>query len=124
MTETKLRSRFLTVFLIVLMISELWDIWSYFFRRDLVLRYHPTTPGWVFPWLAIYRIINLAGFVALFRWKKWGFFVLVLSSVLAFIVRLEAASFPPLYVLSSLGLAPLLYGLLKFGKPNVWSQLE
>jgi hypothetical protein len=128
MSEAKKRPRYFTAALVTVMILNLWGAWSSFFSssfRALTLSHYPATPDWVFPAWAICHILEFMAWLAVFFWKKWGFFVLLFSTVLAFIIRLEAGSFPASRVFNPLFAGALLLLLLfKWGKPNLWSQLE
>ena len=67
---------------------------------------------------------NLVCAIALFQWKKWGFWGACGSSIVAIVVNLSIGLNPAAVVLGLLGVL-LLYGVLHIGKENKgWPQLE
>jgi hypothetical protein len=69
-------------------------------------------------------LFNLVCIMALFRWKKWGFWGLVCSGAFIFIVNL-AIGVSPYEALWGLVGIPILYGILHIGREwKAWTQLE
>ena len=84
----------------------------------------PTAPEWLFLFMAILGVFNLICAIALFRWKKWGFWGVCGSGAIALIVNLWIGLGIGPSVGGLLGVA-LLYGVLHRGKDNKgWPQLE
>jgi hypothetical protein len=62
--------------------------------------------------------------IALFRWKKWGFWGFCVSSVVAIVVNLSGGLGIGSY-LSGLIMIGLMYGVLQIGRENKgWPQLD
>jgi len=84
----------------------------------------PAVPDWTFPTLAILCIVNIACIIALFRWKKWGFFGLGCTALISLVVNLTIGLNILQALLGLLGFA-ILYGVLHVGKKNkAWPRLE
>lgn len=113
----------LTAWLVLMLISNLVAVLANAGSAS-VRQYYPNAPGWAFPALIIVGILNIVFVIALFRWKKWGFWGCAATTVVAFVVNLLVG----LNVLTAvIGLAgPLiLFGILQIGGENKgWSQLE
>ena len=81
-------------------------------------------PKWAFPVMIVAGIFNLVCAIALFRWKKWGFWGAVASGVVVFFINLSIGVQPGFALAGLLGVA-ILYGVLHIGKENKgWSQLD
>jgi len=84
----------------------------------------PDVPAWVFALMALGSAFGLVCAIALFRWKKWGFWGCCASNLLVFILNLSSGIGigKSIYGLAGLG---ILYILLQTGKENrAWPQLE
>ncbi len=76
------------------------------------------------PILAGICAANVFFSIGLFRWKRWGFFGLVASSLLTFVFNLAIHLSVGRAVFGLLGLI-VLYGVLQIGDRNKgWTQLE
>jgi len=81
-------------------------------------------PDWALLVLIIGSICNVAFAVALFRWKKWGFWGFVITATVFFFVNLSIG-IPLVLALFGFSGAAILYGVLRIGKGReAWSQLE
>jgi hypothetical protein len=78
-------------------------------------------------WYVIYfasLAANIIGIIALFKWKKWGFWVLCVTGVITMLALLFGgyglgAIWPWIVVIA------ILYGVLQIGGENKgWNQLE
>ena len=87
-------------------------------------------PVWVFLVSIVFSIFNLVCAIALFLWKKWGFWGFCASSVVALVLNLSVSSSGIGQVISStlisLVLVLVLFGVLHIGsKENKgWTQLK
>jgi hypothetical protein len=96
----------------------------YLFAGDSVRASYPALPGWAIPVLAAGALTNLVCVMALFKWRKWGFWGLCATGVGAFAVNL---SFGVSFGTAQAGLLgfAILYGVLQLGTDNKgWPQLE
>ncbi len=84
----------------------------------------PGEPKWVGPLLAFVGMLNVIFAIAMFQWKRWGFFGCVATSVLAFVVNLGTGLGIGHSLLGLAGLA-VLFGVLQIGgEKKGWTQLE
>ena len=91
---------------------------------EVIRRTAPNLPGWAFPFMIAAGIFNVLCAVALFRWKKWGFWGFVATTVLAFAINLYHGLTPTASSTGLLGIA-ILYGVLNVGKDRRgWDQLD
>jgi hypothetical protein len=87
-------------------------------------RVAPAIPGWAFPVLGLLGLFNLACAIALLSWKKWGFWGLLASSIVTFILNISIGVGPGSSILGLVGIAAL-YGVLHIGDKNKgWPQLD
>lgn len=78
-----------------------------------------TAPRWALAVLLLFGLLNVASLIAVWRWRKWGFFAFLVSVAAVLFVNLYIG-LPPVPAMVSL-LAPLvLYALLR----RVWGRLE
>jgi hypothetical protein len=114
----------LTAYLIVMIIANSLTGLLYVFGADAIKQRLPNMPNWAFPVLIAMAIINLVCAVALFRWKKWGFWGFALSSLVVFAVNLAIGLSITSAILGLFGVA-VLFGVLHIGKENKgWTQLD
>lgn len=114
----------MTAWLILMIIANSLTALTYLFGSGAIQQQFPNAPGWAFPVLAVLGIVNLVCAIALFAWKKWGLYVFVATSVVAFVVNLTVG-LNIIQALSGLVGIAVLYGVLHIGKENKgWPQLE
>jgi hypothetical protein len=114
----------LTAYLVFAIIANSATALLYLFGAKAIKRSTPTIPDWSFPVLLVLVLFNLVCAVALFRWKKWGFWGLVVSAVVTLGVNLTIGLGLSSAIIGLLGVL-LLYGVLHIGKDNKgWPQLE
>jgi hypothetical protein len=79
---------------------------------------------WIIPLIVVAHLANLTCIVALFCWKKWGFWFLVVPTILNVFVKL--LHHDPLDSVLGAGVGMLiLYAVLQAGDENrAWPQLE
>ena len=131
MPEPKKRHGCLTAWLILMIIANSAIAFGYLIGVDRSIVFtklkesYPNAPGWTFPLLTVLSLINLACAIALFNWKKWGFWGFCATSVIVLIINLSTGvKILPSSMGGLVGIA-LLYGVLHIGKEDKgWPQLE
>jgi hypothetical protein len=84
----------------------------------------PNMPPWGIPVLIVTSLFNVICAIALVQWKKWGFWGLCASTVVAFVVNSSYGVGVGGSLAGPVGLL-ILYGVLQIGKENKgWPQLE
>jgi len=78
---------------------------------------------WVIPTFTFFSIVNIICMIALFKWKKYGFWGFIISSLFTFFLSI-LVGFKILPTLWGLALVIVLYILLKIGSNKIWDQLE
>lgn len=78
-----------------------------------------SVPLWTLTFYPILAIVNACTLVALYRWRKWGFYVLLTSSLVAFTMNVAILGLKFEFIAGLLGIV-LIYILLR---PK-WSMLE
>jgi hypothetical protein len=74
--------------------------------------------------LVILGIFNIACAIALWNWKKWGFYGFIASSVASFIINVASGQNIISSLVGLLGIA-ILYGILNIGgEKQAWTRLE
>ena len=124
MAIQKNRHGCLTAWLILMIIANSISALVYLLNSQAVQQALPTAPDWTFPVLTVVCIFNIVCAIALFNWKKWGFWGFLGSSVTALIINLSIGLGIGQSLLGLLGIV-LLYGVLNIGENNKgWPQLE
>ncbi len=124
MAEGKQRHGCLTAFLVVGVIANSLAAFMNLFGSATIRQSFPGAPGWAFPVLGIAGVFNLVCLIALFQWKKWGFYGAAASGLVAFAVNLAVGLNIVQAILGLVGIA-VLYGVLQIGgDQNGWVQLE
>ena len=123
--SVKQRHGCLTTYLVLAIIANSATALLYLLGREAIKRNSQQhIPDWAFPVLMAVCLFNLVCAIALFRWKKWGFWGLVASAAVALCVNI-AIGLGPLAAIGGVIGVLLLYGVLQIGKENKgWSQLE
>ena len=89
-----------------------------------------SVPLWTLTVYPILAIMNVCALVALYRWRKWGFYVLLTSALALFTMNIVIVGFRPESIVGLIGIAVsyvLLrtkWSLLKSGWPNVHKHLS
>lgn len=109
----------LTAFLIAVMIINPLVAIMYLAMGSTITKNLPDAPGWAMPVLGIFCIVNFVSALALWRWKKWGFYGFVVSSIVALVVNI-VIGLPAHQVIAGPVGVIILYALLR----KVWDQLE
>ena len=103
------------MYLVLVIIANSATALLYLFGAEAIKRSTPNIPDWAFPVLIVLVLFNLVCAVALFRWKKWGFWGLVASAVVVLGVNLAIGLGVSSAIVGLLGVL-LLYGVLHIGK--------
>ncbi len=121
----KQRHGCLTTYLVLAIIANSATALLYLLGKEALSRSSTQhIPDWAFPVLTAVCVFNVVCAIALFRWKKWGFWGLIASAAVALCVNV-AIGLGPLAAISGLIGVLLAYGVLQIGKDNKgWSQLE
>jgi len=124
MSEGKQRHGCLTTFLVLGIIANALASLGNLFGGAMIRQSFPDVPAWALPVLAVGGIFNIVCIIALFQWKKWGFYGAVASYIVAFFVNLVVGLNIVQALLGLVGIA-LLYGVLQIGGDKKgWAQLE
>ena len=123
MSDLKTRHGCLTAYLIIMMIANSGTALMYIVGADFVLSAMPDAPGWSMPVLAIMGAVNLVCAIALWMWKKWGFYGFCVSAALTLVINLIIGVNPAQAVGGMSGIV-ILYFVLQTGDPKAWTLLE
>lgn len=124
MADAKTRHGCLTAWLVLMIVANCATALMYLLGSEAIGRTLPNAPGWAFPVLIVVSLFNLVCSIALFQWKKWGFWGFCVSSVVALVVNLSLGLGIGPSLVGLVGLL-LLYGVLHIGKEGKgWPQLE
>ena len=124
MQATKQRHGCLTAWLIFMIVTNALASLTYLFGGSLITQTTPSIPGWAIWGFAFFSILNVAFAIALFTWKKWGFWGFCVSGVFAFFLNIFSGINILSAVFGFVGIA-ILYGVLQIGEQNKgWPQLE
>ena len=122
--EAKQRHGCLTAWLIGMIIFNSLAALFYLIASAKIKLNLPKAPPWATPTLAVVCITNLVFCVALFQWKKWGFFGLVGTAILTAVINLKVGISISKVLFGMLGVGAL-YAVLQIGKEKRgWTQLE
>jgi hypothetical protein len=124
MEQTKQRHGCLTAWLVLVIIANSLTAVGYLFARDALAVGAPGAPPWAFALLAVAAAANVVFAVAIFRWKRWGFYGLVGTSILALVANVAAGVNVAQALIGLVGPA-VLFGVLQIGNERKgWNQLE
>ncbi len=91
------RSTLLTVWLILMLIANVLVALLYIALDSLLAINNPTIVGffsflempvWSITLFSVFSLVNVCAVVTLFKWRKWGFYTLCVSSAVGFIANL------------------------------------
>jgi len=124
MDGPKQRHGCLTAWLILMIVANSLSALMYLFARNLIMDAVPGAPGWTFPVYAALGTVNVVCAVALARWKKWGFYGFVLTTIAGLVMNILIQVEVRQIIFGLLGIV-ILFGVLHIGKENKgWPQLE
>jgi hypothetical protein len=122
--STKSRHGCLTAYLVVMIVAHAACTLVYLFAVSMPRGVAAGKPAWIMWCLILIGIFNVACAVALFRFKRWGFWGYVGSSVTTAVLNIVAGISLGLVLLGLAGI-PILFGVLQIGKTNKgWPQLD
>ena len=123
MKEGKKRHGCVSAWLWIVIISNL-GLGIYY--ATLMFSAYTNTISLGFGLLSILATLNVLGAILLMRWNKCGFYLFVVSSVLAALVNIGVLSLEPVVLLSGLFAILIWCGILQIKKDGVsaWSLLE
>ncbi len=119
------RHLFLTIWLSFIVIVNLIAAGMYFLMHDKITAALPTLPVWYTIVFGLFCILNVIYAIALFKWKKWGFYgfciLAIISSVLD--VYFKVSGIIPAIIVPIISIL-MLYWALNVGKENkAWTKL-
>ena len=124
MAQVKQRHGCLTAWLVVVVIANGCTLLLYMLAADPLGQDLPLVPRWVLPLLTVLCVVRITCTVAVFLWRRWGFFGFVAVVVVEFSINLVTVQDIVSAVLGLVGLATL-YGVLHIGGDRSgWRQLE
>jgi small-conductance mechanosensitive channel len=124
MSGGKQRHGCLTAWLILMIIVNALTAVVNLAAAGFIRERSPGMPAWAMPVLAVGAALNVVFAIALFLWKKWGFYGVVVMTVIAFVVNVASGINIALAVFGLVGVG-VLYGVLQIGRENKgWPQLE
>ena len=122
--QAKHRHGCATAFLVLMIVANSLIALFYVFGGSLAARTFRGSASWGLPILLFVAVLEVVSAIALWRWKKWGFFGFMILAVVAFIVNL-VIGFSFLQCAFGLVGPAILYWTLQMGKEkNTWRQLE
>ncbi len=123
MNEAKERHGCVNAWLWIVIISNL-GLGIYY--ATMMFSAYTNTMSLGFGLLSILATLNVLGAILLMRWNKYGFYLFVVSSVLAALVNIGVLSLEPVVLLSGLFAILIWWGIFQIKKDGVsaWSLLE
>jgi len=99
-TEKK-RGALLTIWLVIMLIANFFTALSYLLLNSTIASAYPNVASWIFYLYGILSLANFAFAIFLFMWKRWAFYALCGSAIIAIIMNL--------YI--GLGIFAIIFGL-------------
>ena len=124
MPENKKRHGCLTAYLAIIIIANFATLLIALFDSETVERLTPNLPGWFNIASIVFSLIYLVCAIALFKWKKWGFWGLVIPTIIMTGINFSVGVDTGTAIFGLVGVT-ILYGVLRIGKDNNgWNQLS
>lgn len=128
MPETRKRHWSLTAWLIFIAAGSSAIILYYLLRAGGIWADVPDRPAWWIPMQVLWAIANLFGTIALFKWRKWGFWVICAAAIVPVVADLVVGKGIGSVLGSALGsfvYVGVLYQALQIGEDKKgWAQLQ
>ena len=90
--SNKNRGTLLTIWLVLILISNFVTSIMYFFLRDSAINLLPNLSLGMIYFYGLISLLNFVMVIFLFKWKKWAFFVLCGSALVTFVLNLIAGA--------------------------------
>ncbi len=122
----KQRHGCLTTWLILMLLANSGTALMYLLGDSSIHTILPDMAGWVIPVLIVMCLFNIVCTIALFMWKKWGFWGFIVSSVVSVGVNISGGLDIGSSAGGLIGIA-ILYGIMQIGDKNKnkgWPQME
>jgi len=123
--EVKKRHWALTLYLVfeIVILSIGFVSYRYIGGSMAYTQTFPNAPGWAFPVLRYICLFHIMCIGAIFRWKKWGFWGAVASSLVAVVINIMMDDKLIENITGLISIA-ILYGVLQIGgERKGWTQL-
>jgi hypothetical protein len=82
------RPTFLTIWLILIVLGNLYSLYSYTVGTTFITRALPNFPSWAFILYDILAVVELIGVVLLWMWKKVGFYLIIGAAIIATVLNI------------------------------------
>lgn len=124
MNESKERHGCVSAWLWIAIISNLG--YGIYYAAAMFAAYTTSSMSLGFGLLSILATLNVLGSILLMRWNKCGFYVFLVSSVLAALVNLGVLKLEPYFLISGIFAILIWWGILQIKKDGIsaWSLLE
>jgi hypothetical protein len=122
--KTKKRHGCLTAYLIFLIVVIAITV-IYYIADSKSLKSTLKLPGWSLPVSAVLCLLEIVCAIAIFKWKRWGFWGFCVLAMAALIVNISSGLGIATSIIGLVGIA-IMYGVLNIGnKENKgWPQLD
>jgi len=118
--QPKRRHGCLTTWLIIIILA---NIISAIVVASVASSVSSNIPGWLIPAEIVFGVWAVVCAIALFMWKKWGFWGFFVGAVAGMIANIASGDY--VYAVTPFISVAILYGVLNIGKDNKgWPQLE
>ena len=124
MADKKERHGCLTAWLVFMIIASSITAMLNLVGGSTISEQFPDAPSWAFPLLAVLGALNVGFAIALFKWKKWGFYGFCGTAIVAFMTNLSVGVGLAPSIFGLVGVA-ILYGVLHIGNERkAWPNLD
>src|SRR6266851_1719113 len=81
------RPTFLTIWLVLIVLANLYSLYSYTLGTATITTAMPNFPSWAFILLDILALVEIVSAVLLWMWKKLGFYLIIGAAAVAVVVN-------------------------------------
>lgn len=121
--DLKTRHGCLTAYLIIMLVTNSAMSLGYLLASDFFLEFLPGAGPLAMYALAFMGIVNFGCALALWFWKKWGFYGFCGSAVVTLFINFGIGLDPGQCIAGLSGII-VLYFVLQTGEPKAWTLLE